>query len=104
MSIVVDSVYVQGREQQVIDTITKAVEADHVSVDNHLGLIAVVGRGMIRAAGTAARVFAAVARQNINLRMIDQGSSELNIIIGVDETSFDDAVRAIYTEFFHKEA
>ena len=104
MSIVVDSAYVQGREQQVIDTITKAVEADHVSVDNHLGLIAVVGRGMIRAAGTAARVFAAVARQNINLRMIDQGSSELNIIIGVDEASFDDAVRAIYTEFFHKEA
>ena len=62
-------------------------------------LVAVVGRNMAGQPGTAARVFSALARKNINIRMIDQGSSELNIIIGVDEKDYINAVRAIYSEF-----
>jgi aspartate kinase len=68
-------------------------------VEENLSLIAVVGRGMIRAKGTAARVFGALAAADINVRMIDQGSSELNIIIGIDSNDYVDAINAIYREF-----
>ena len=56
---------------------------------------------MVRAVGTAGRVFAALSRENINVRMIDQGSSELNIIVGVDNSRFEAAISAIYHEFFN---
>ena len=61
--------------------------------------IAVVGRGMVKARGTAARVFNAVSAAGVNIRMIDQGSSELNIIIGVNESDYEKALRAIFEEF-----
>ena len=64
-----------------------------------MALIAVVGRGMVKARGTAARVFSAISYAGVNIRMIDQGSSELNIIIGVEEHDFDNSIRAIYSEF-----
>ena len=64
-----------------------------------LALIAVVGRGMVKAKGTAARVFDAISRADVNIRMIDQGSSEFNIIIGVDAKDFERAQKAIYAEF-----
>ena len=64
-----------------------------------MALIAVVGRGMVKARGTAARVFSAISSAGVNIRMIDQGSSELNIIIGVEEHDFDNSIRAIYSEF-----
>ena len=63
-------------------------------------MIAVVGRGMIRRKGMAARVFEALAEANINIRMIDQGSSELNIIIGVNGQDYEPAVQALYHAFF----
>ena len=56
---------------------------------------------MIKTPGTASRVFAAVARAGINVRMIDQGSSELNIILAVEEKDFDRAIDTIYREFIH---
>ena len=64
-----------------------------------MALIAVVGRGMVKAKGTAARVFTALANADVNIRMIDQGSSELNIIIGVDANDYITALSAIYLEF-----
>ena len=72
---------------------------DAVSIEDGLALIAIVGRGMIRSKGTAARVFNALTNANINVRIVDQGSSELNIIIGVDESDYESALRAIYNEF-----
>ena len=81
------------------DRICNAVEPDAVTIEEGLALVAVVGRGMIKSKGTAVRVFKAVADAGINIRMIDQGSSELNIIIGVDEADFEKAMRAIYAEF-----
>lgn len=102
VSIVVDQSQVLGREKEIEKAISDGVNASHVSIDHDVAVIAVVGRGMIRAAGTAARVFKAVAEENINLRMIDQGSSEISIIIGVAENTFEDAVKAIYNEFFRK--
>jgi aspartate kinase len=68
-----------------------------------MALIATVGRGMIKHVGVAARIFAALARHDVNIRMIDQGSSEINIIVGVDEKDFEKAIRAIYGEFCGRE-
>ncbi|MBR6747308.1 MAG: ACT domain-containing protein, partial [Clostridia bacterium] len=65
-----------------------------------IALLAVVGRGMVRSKGIAARLLTAIAGADINIRMIDQGSSEMNIIVGVDEADFERAMRGIYVEFF----
>ena len=81
--------------------IARATEPDHIEIEKGLSLIAVVGRGMIKTPGTASRVFAAVARAGINVRMIDQGSSELNIILAVEEKDFERAIDTIYREFIH---
>ena len=70
-----------------------------ITVSDHLALIATVGRGMVRNFGTAARLFTAISSQGISIRTIDQGSSELNIIVGVDEEDFEAAVKAIYDTF-----
>ena len=70
-----------------------------IELEADLGLIAVVGRGMKSNRGTAGRIFSALAHANINVKMIDQGSSELNIIIGVKNEDFDAAIKAIYDIF-----
>ena len=82
-----------------MNSISRLVRADHVEILDGLCLIAVVGRGMVKAKGTAARVFNAVSGAGVNIRMIDQGSSELNIILGVDEDSYETALSAIFKEF-----
>lgn len=72
---------------------------DHVEVETDLALIAVVGRGMRSTRGTAGRIFSSLAHQRVNVRMIDQGSSELNIIIGVAQEDFERAIKGIYDIF-----
>ncbi len=89
----------EEKEQQVIAGIHRAVEPDFVEMESDLALIAVVGRGMKSQRGTAGRIFSALAHANVNVKMIDQGSSELNIIIGVANSEFEDAVKAIYDIF-----
>ena len=76
-----------------------ATASDSINIENNISLIAVVGRKMRNAHGTAARVFNSLAKAGINIRLIDQGSSELNIIIGVDTKDFEGAIKAIYSEF-----
>ncbi len=90
-------------EQSVIAGIHRAVEPDSVELEADLALIAVVGRGMKATRGTAARIFAALAHARINVKMIDQGSSELNIIIGVKNADFETAIKAIYDIFVTSE-
>ena len=89
----------EEKEQDVIAGIHRAVEPDFVELESDLALIAVVGRGMRATRGTSGRIFSALAHANVNVKMIDQGSSELNIIIGVRNHDFDTAVRAIYDIF-----
>ena len=89
----------EEKEQQVIAGIHRAVQPDFVEMESDLALIAVVGRGMKSQRGTAGRIFSALAHANVNVKMIDQGSSELNIIIGVENRDFEKAVRAIYDIF-----
>lgn len=89
----------EEKEQQVIAGIHRAVRPDFVEMESDLALIAVVGRGMKSQRGTAGRIFSALAHANVNVKMIDQGSSELNIIIGVSNDEFERAVKAIYDIF-----
>ncbi len=99
MSVVVATDVIDSKRQKVIDRITQATQPDSITIEDGIALIAVVGRGMKNAKGTAARVFNAISDADINIRMIDQGSCELNIIIGVDDADFNRAMNAIYTEF-----
>ena len=89
----------EEKEQQVIAGIHRLVQPDFVEMESDLALIAVVGRGMKSTRGTAGRIFSALAHANVNVKMIDQGSSELNIIIGVENRDFENAVKAIYDIF-----
>ena len=79
----------EEKEQQVIAGLHRAVQPDLIELESDLALIAVVGRGMRRTRGTAGRIFAALAHAHVNVKMIDQGSSELNIIIGVENRDFE---------------
>lgn len=88
-----------NKEQKVVSAINRMVKPDMIDIESDLALIAVVGRGMKATRGTAGRVFAALAHANINVKMIDQGSSELNIIIGVANEDFEAAIKAIYDIF-----
>ena len=88
-----------NREQHVLSTLHRLAKPDSIEIDADLALIAVVGRGMKSNRGVAARVLASLAHKNINIKMIDQGSSELNIIIGVKNSDFDTAIQAIYDIF-----
>ena len=99
MSVVVSSEAIIGKEKTIIDEINNRCHPDRIEIENNLALIAVVGRGMRKARGTAGRLFSALAHARVNVKMIDQGSSELNIIIGVEEEDFETATRAIYDMF-----
>ena len=99
MGIVVASASLEGRRERILRNIARTVRADKVEILDGLCLIAVVGRGMVKARGTAARVFNAVYSAGVNIRMIDQGSSELNIILGVNEDDYEAALTAIFNEF-----
>jgi aspartate kinase len=99
MSVVVQSALLEGCEERLFEDIRALCNPDVLEVDHDLALIATVGRGMIRQIGTAGRVFSALGRAGVNVRMIDQGSSEINIIVGIAQDDFEAAVRAIYAEF-----
>ena len=99
MTVFVHQEEFEGKEQQVISSIRRLTHPDVIDLEADLGLIAVVGRGMKSTRGTAGRIFSALAHANINVKMIDQGSSELNIIIGVSNDDFEAAIKAIYDIF-----
>jgi aspartate kinase len=87
------------KEQKVTAALHRQADPDSIEIEGDLALIAVVGRGMKSTRGTAGRIFSALAHENVNIKMIDQGSSELNIIIGVRNEDFETAIKAIYDLF-----
>ncbi|MBE6006314.1 MAG: aspartate kinase [Lachnospiraceae bacterium] len=99
MTIVVHEDEFIEKEQKVVSAIHRLAKPDSIEIESDLALIAVVGRGMKSMRGTAGRIFSALAHAHINVRMIDQGSSELNIIIGVENKDFEKALQAIYDIF-----
>ncbi len=99
MTIFVNKSAFEEKEQKIIADIHRAVQPDHIELESELALVAVVGRGMKSTRGTAGRIFSALAHAHINVKMIDQGSSELNIIVGVKHDDFKNAIRALYEIF-----
>lgn len=87
-------------EEKIISDIRGMVNPDFIKISHSLALIAVVGHGMVNQLGTAAKIFTALYEAGVNIRMIDQGSSELNIIVGVEEKDYNASIRAIYNAFF----
>jgi len=99
MSLFLPSDKFEHLEDKVISQLRKEVNPDNIEVEHNIALIAVVGRGMRKTRGTAGRIFSSLAHKRINVKMIDQGSSELNIIIGVSESDFSEALSGIYDMF-----
>ena len=100
MCVVVASSALEPHRVEILQEIEKLVEnSGSVTVSDNMSIIATVGRGMVHNCGTAARLFSAMSRARINVRMIDQGSSELSIIVGVNDSDFEATIHAIYHEF-----
>ncbi len=99
MSVVVATAAIADCKDALIGRIFRDANADSVTIEDSIALIAIVGRGMVRSKGTAGRVLTAIADRDINIRMIDQGSGENNIIVGVHESDYTAALQAIYHEF-----
>ena len=99
MTVIVSTKSLAQKRGDVLAGICKNVNPENIFVEENIALLAVVGRGMVKAKGTAARIFMSLANAGVNIRMIDQGSSELNIIIGVDANDYIVALNAIYNEF-----
>ena len=100
MSVIVDSEDFRAQRSRILEDIQDRLSPDALIVDTSIALIAVVGLGMVYRKGVAAKVFSALAEADVNIRMIDQGSSEINIIVGVDEADYEKALNALYDAFF----
>lgn len=99
MSIIVHKDEFEAKESGIIGALKAAVSPDRIEIDRDVALLAVVGRGMKSQRGTAARIFAALAHAKVNVKMIDQGSSELNVIVGVTNEDFETSIKAVYDIF-----
>ncbi|MCY6959117.1 aspartate kinase [Clostridium brassicae] len=99
ISIVVEDSQIEGKLDKVIEEIKRQCNPDAIQIIPNMALIATVGRGMARTVGTSQKIFTSLAKNNVNVRMIDQGSSEMNIIIGVEAKDFEKAINAIYHAF-----
>jgi len=99
MCVVLSQESLDGVRAELINRIIELVEPDSIEIHDEMALIATVGRGMVRQRGIASRLFDALYKAGVNIRMIDQGSSEMNIIVGVSNHDFENAVRAIYAAF-----
>ena len=103
MSIIVNKNDLQAKEDEVIAGIKRNVNPDNIEIERDFALVAIVGRGMKSTRGTAGRIFSALAHNHVNVKMIDQGSSELNIIVGISESDFENATKAIYDIFVNQQ-
>ncbi len=99
MGVIIQQSEFEKKEQEILAGLHRNVQPDSIEIISDMALIAVVGRGMKSNRGTAGRIFSALAHARVNVKMIDQGSSELNIIIGVNDEEFEAAIKAIYDIF-----
>ncbi len=99
MSVIVRDDQLKGKKRVLIEDLKKILNADRVEIENGFALITTVGEGMAYRPGIAARLFTALAEVNVNIRIIDQGSSEINIIVGVEAKDYERALNAIYQAF-----
>lgn len=100
VSVLVADSYITPKLNKVLEELKIYLNVDSISWERDISLIAVVGRGMIKEKGVSSRTFTALAREGVNIKMISQGSSEINIIIGVETKDFEKAIQSIYDEFY----
>lgn len=100
VSVIVADSYITPKLKKVLEELQIYLNVDSISWERDISLIAVVGRGMKKEKGVSSRTFTALAKEGVNVKMISQGSSEINIIIGVETCDFEKAIRAIYDEFY----
>ena len=102
MSLVIDNEQLKnGVLDTLVHEITEIAQPDKLYLHENIALVATVGHGMAKSVGTSARLFKALSDAGINVNMIDQGSSELNIIVGVENEDCAACIKAIYNEFFN---
>lgn len=99
LCVVLSTADLAPQREALIKRITEEVKPDSITIHDDMSIIATVGRGMVHNPGTAARLFSALSKEKVNVRMIDQGSSELSILVGVDKADFERAIHSIYNEF-----
>lgn len=99
LSVVISNKQLGGKLEDILDEFERQLKPDHMEVSDDIALIATVGAGMSLRTGVSAKLFTALAEKKVNIRMIDQGSSEMNIIVGVENKDFEKAIRAIYGAF-----
>ena len=99
LSLVVSNKSIEGKLDDILDEMNRKLDPDSLEVFDNVSLIATVGAGMSSRLGVSATLFTALAKAEVNIRMIDQGSSEMNIIVGVETKDFDKAIQAIYDAF-----
>ena len=99
VSVVIEAKSINGRLDELIEDIKSNIKPDSMDISENIALIATVGCGMANRKGVSAKLFTALAEAGVNIRMIDQGSSEMNIIIGVESEDFETSIRAIYSAF-----
>lgn len=99
ISIVVSDKKLNGKLDDILDELQRKVQPDNIDIFENVSLIATVGAGMAKRPGVSAKLFSALYEAGVNIRMIDQGSSEMNIIVGVETKDFNEAIKAIYKAF-----
>ena len=97
--VVVSDSELKNKKERIVDEIKRACNPDSIVVHPNMALIATVGKGMAKTKGVAAKIFGALAEANVNIRMIDQGSSEMNILVGIENDNFEKGIKAIYEAF-----
>ncbi|RIM10040.1 ACT domain-containing protein, partial [Staphylococcus cohnii] len=102
ISIIMRSKEIQNKEEQVLNDIRKNCDVDELSIEHDLAILMVVGEGMHRIVGTASTITHALAESNINLKMMNQGASEISMMFGIDVTDAEKAVNATYEYCYTK--
>jgi aspartate kinase len=103
LSLIIDDSQLDNKLESILEEIERQCSPDSLIVYPNMALVAVVGKGMIRTKGISGKVFGALAKAEINIRMINQGSNELSIIVGIENEDFESAIRAIYSAFKNKD-
>lgn len=99
VSVVLSDKSIDGRLDEILEQFQQQLKPDTIDVSEHMALVATVGYGMSDRPGVSAKLFTALAEAGVNIRMIDQGSSEMNIIVGVENKDLETSIRAIYKAF-----
>ncbi|SHO43065.1 aspartate kinase [Desulfopila aestuarii] len=99
VSVIFEDEKLRGLDDVLIDQICRQLQPDNVAVEKNIALVAVVGEGMVRTVGIAGKIFGALGKAGINVRVINQGASEMNIIIGVSDDDYEATVRVLYEVF-----